>query len=300
MKMSDLIADFIGEMLSDGGGVAEVQRKSLADRFSCVPSQINYVIETRFTPEHGYLVESQRGGGGYIRIVRLMDDKQRTLLEAARGVGGRLTQNDAARLTRALVSADLLSPREGQLLLSACSDGALAEVAKEHRDRLRASIFRCAVMGIATTLVGMVCLASAVPHLVWFMSYVYEFGSALSGDMGVLLVVQLIASLLSSLGPALVVLLLVDFFLATVLTLVGHTAVGLWMRQFDVPSWGRDEDPLPTPVSDPRDRAGAEETPQLASSPVTADQGAEKNDEAQGSPADPGETDDGPVIDESR
>ena len=115
-----------------------------------------------------------------------------------------------------------------------------------------------------------------------------------------LLVVQLIASLLSSLGPALVVLLLVDFFLATVLTLVGHTAVGLWMRQFDVPSWGRDEDPLPTPVSDPRDRSGAEEMPQLASSPVPADQDAEKNDEPQGSPADPGEADDGPVIDESR
>ena len=80
-----------------------------------------------------------------------MDDKQRTLLEAARGIGGRLSQNDAARLTRTLVSADLLSQREGQLLLSACSDGALAEVAKEHRDRLRAAIFRCAVMGIATT-----------------------------------------------------------------------------------------------------------------------------------------------------
>lgn len=128
MKMSDVIADFIGEMLSDGGGVAELQRKSLADRFSCVPSQINYVIETRFTPEHGYLVESQRGGGGFIRIIRLLDDKQRTLLEAARGIGGRLSQNDAARLTRALVSAELLTQREGQLLLSACSDGALAEV----------------------------------------------------------------------------------------------------------------------------------------------------------------------------
>ena len=151
MKMSDIIADFIGEMLSDNGGVAELQRKSLADRFSCVPSQINYVIETRFTPELGYLVESQRGGGGYIRIVRLMDDKQRTLLEAARGIGGRLTQNDAARLTRALVSAELLSQREGQLLLSACSDGALAEVDKSGRDRLRAALFRCAVMGIATT-----------------------------------------------------------------------------------------------------------------------------------------------------
>ena len=151
MKMSDIIADFIGEMLSDNGGVAEVQRKSLADRFSCVPSQINYVIETRFTPEHGYLVESQRGGGGYIRIVRLMDDKQRTLLEAARGIGGRLSQNDAARLTRALVSAELLTQREGQLLLSACSDGALAEVDKTDRDRLRSAIFRCAVMGVATT-----------------------------------------------------------------------------------------------------------------------------------------------------
>lgn len=92
MKMSDVIADFIGEMLSNGGGVAELQRKSLADRFSCVPSQINYVIETRFTPENGYLVENQRGGGGFIRIIRLArHDRQRTLLEAARGIGGRLS-----------------------------------------------------------------------------------------------------------------------------------------------------------------------------------------------------------------
>jgi transcriptional regulator CtsR len=150
MKMSDLIADFIGEMLSAGGGVAELQRKRLADQFDCVPSQINYVIETRFTPELGYLVESQRGGGGYIRIIRLLDDKQHTLLEAARGVGGRLTQNEAAKLTRALISADLLSPREGQLLLSACSDGALAEVSEQDRDRLRSAIYRCAVMGIAS------------------------------------------------------------------------------------------------------------------------------------------------------
>ncbi len=150
MKMSDLIADFIGELLSSGGGVAELQRKSLAERFDCVPSQINYVIETRFSPEHGYLVQSQRGGGGYIRIVRLMDDKQRTLLEAARGIGGRLTQNDAAKLTRTLIASGLLTQNEGRLLLAACSDGALAEVGLEYRDRLRAAIFRCAVMGLTT------------------------------------------------------------------------------------------------------------------------------------------------------
>ena len=86
----------------------------------------------------------------FIRIIRLLDDKQRTLLEAGRGIGGRLSQNDAARLTRALVSAELLTQREGQLLLSACSDGALAEVDKTDRDRLRSAIFRCAVMGVAT------------------------------------------------------------------------------------------------------------------------------------------------------
>lgn len=150
MKMSDLIADFISEMLSDGGGVAELKRKNLADQFSCVPSQINYVIETRFTPENGYMVESQRGGGGYIRIIRLMDDNQRTLVRVARGIGGSLRQNEAARLVRTLIRAELLSIGEGQLLLSACSDGALAEVEQEHRDRLRAAIFRCAILGIAT------------------------------------------------------------------------------------------------------------------------------------------------------
>ena len=150
MKMSDTIADFILDCLSSGGGVAELQRRGLAERFSCVPSQINYVIETRFTPENGYLVESRRGGGGYIRIVRVQDDKERMLLEAARSIGGRLTQNECARLTRSFLSIGMLTQREGALLLSACSDGALSEVDPADRDRLRASIYRCAVMGMTT------------------------------------------------------------------------------------------------------------------------------------------------------
>ncbi len=150
MKMSDMIADFIAEMLSEGGGIAELQRRQIADRFSCVPSQVNYVIDTRFTPENGYWVESRRGGGGFIRIVRVMDDKQRALVDAARGLGGRLSQNNAAKLVRAFVSAELLTAREGSLLLSACSDGALAEIPAEYRDTIRASIMRCGILGIAT------------------------------------------------------------------------------------------------------------------------------------------------------
>lgn len=150
MKVSDMIADFIAEMLSEGGGIAELQRRQIADRFSCVPSQVNYVIDTRFTPENGYWVESRRGGGGFIRIVRVMDDKQRALVDAARGLGGRLSQNSAAKLVRAFVSAELLTAREGALLLSACSDGALAEIPAEYRDTVRASIMRCGILGIAT------------------------------------------------------------------------------------------------------------------------------------------------------
>ena len=151
MRMSDAIAAYIQQMLEQTQtGSAELQRNTLAEQLGCVPSQINYVLTSRFTPEQGYVVESRRGGGGYIRIVRVQDDKERMLLEAARSIGGRLTQNECARLTRSFLSIGLLTQREGALLLSACSDGALSEVDPADRDRLRASIYRCAVMGMTT------------------------------------------------------------------------------------------------------------------------------------------------------
>ena len=71
MILSDHIAKLIEQMLEDGGGTTEVRRNDLAAKIGCVPSQINYVITSRFTPERGYVTESRRGGGGYIRIVRV-------------------------------------------------------------------------------------------------------------------------------------------------------------------------------------------------------------------------------------
>ena len=68
MGISDVIASFIQSALDETDGVLELQRSDLAQRFNCVPSQINYVMSTRFSPEHGYIVESRRGGNGYIRI----------------------------------------------------------------------------------------------------------------------------------------------------------------------------------------------------------------------------------------
>ena len=71
MIISDQIAKIIEEMLDRSGGTAEVRRNDLASQIGCVPSQINYVITSRFTPERGYITESRRGGGGFIRIVRV-------------------------------------------------------------------------------------------------------------------------------------------------------------------------------------------------------------------------------------
>ena len=83
MGISDLIASFLQESLEEAdGGVLEVQRNDLAQRFNCVPSQINYVMSTRFSPERGYIVESRRGGNGYIRITRVRVDRQTLLMQA--------------------------------------------------------------------------------------------------------------------------------------------------------------------------------------------------------------------------
>ena len=83
MGISDTIAEFINELLRDESST-EVQRAELASRFNCVPSQINYVISTRFSPERGYIVESRRGGGGYIRIIRVMPEPGDVLMHGKR------------------------------------------------------------------------------------------------------------------------------------------------------------------------------------------------------------------------
>ena len=90
MGISDLIAGFIQQELDEAGGALELQRSDLAQRFNCVPSQINYVMSTRFSPEHGYIVESRRGGGGYIRITRVQVDRQTLLMHVINSVGDTL------------------------------------------------------------------------------------------------------------------------------------------------------------------------------------------------------------------
>ena len=148
MRISDSIADFISELLRREGEV-ELQRNLLADRFNCVPSQINYVISTRFTPEHGYVVESRRGGGGYIRITRLANPREVAMMHVVNSVGDGITERGAAICLKNLSDAGLISPAEQQLIISAADDHALRAVPPELRDRVRADILKRCIMRTA-------------------------------------------------------------------------------------------------------------------------------------------------------
>jgi len=142
MGVSDIIAGFIDEMLAETGGTAELQRADLANKFNCVPSQINYVISTRFSPEHGYIVESRRGGGGYIRIRRVAMDSEILIMHTVNAIGDRLDLNTAAALIANLRQSTAISDREAGILISAISNNALRPVRPIERDILRASILK--------------------------------------------------------------------------------------------------------------------------------------------------------------
>jgi len=144
--VSDIIAGFIDEILSDTGGIAELQRAELASRFNCVPSQINYVISTRFSPEHGYIVESRRGGGGYIRIKRIVMDSELLLMHTVNAIGDRVDANTASALVANLRQNNAISNEEASLIMSAIGNNALRPARPIERDALRASILKQMLM----------------------------------------------------------------------------------------------------------------------------------------------------------
>ena len=143
MGISDLIASFLQDSLEmSDDGVLEVQRNDLAQRFNCVPSQINYVMSTRFSPERGYIVESRRGGNGYIRITRVRVDRHTLMMHVINSLGTRMDLPSARAILGNLVHSGALAETVGQMLLAAVSDKALAAVPREVRDAVRADILR--------------------------------------------------------------------------------------------------------------------------------------------------------------
>ena len=139
-NISDIIEKYLKSILADAEHV-EIRRSEIADLFNVVPSQINYVIKTRFTIQNGYLVESKRGGGGYIRIekVNLLDDADvlDTLIQV---IGDSITQRDAYAVVQSLYEDDVLNRREAQLILVATDRNTLAVDDNDLENSLRARI----------------------------------------------------------------------------------------------------------------------------------------------------------------
>ena len=142
MGISDLIAGFLRDAIDDADGVLEVRRGDLAERFHCVPSQINYVMSTRFSPERGYIVESRRGGGGYIRITRVRVDRPTLLMTVINSVGESIDAPSAAAIVRNLADAEAIGAETAELLLAAVSDAALRNVDGASRGAVRADLMR--------------------------------------------------------------------------------------------------------------------------------------------------------------
>lgn len=118
-NMSDMIEEYLKNALQAEGKI-EIQRNEVAELFNCVPSQINYVINTRFTMQHGYNVESKRGGGGYIRIVKIQVNSNADLLERmSQIIGNHVSEKEGQIIIGTLYDNDLMTSREAQIMLAA-------------------------------------------------------------------------------------------------------------------------------------------------------------------------------------
>jgi len=149
MLISERIAQIIEKMLNESNGMAEIQRNDFANRIGCVPSQINYVISSRFGPQNGYIVESRRGGGGYIKITRVRVDRNTFLMHLLGMIGSEV---DAAR-ARAFVSSmaenGVIDENGYKLFGALLSDGALSPIQdKANRDEVRAELLRTIILNI--------------------------------------------------------------------------------------------------------------------------------------------------------
>ena len=146
MRMSDLIEEFIKELFDDNEEI-EIQRNELAEHFNCVPSQINYVIATRFKPSQGYYVESKRGGGGHIKIKKATNSKADYLMYIIQNIGKEITANEVDILISDFLSYGLVDTKEAKLLKVATSDNVL-QLNKSEKDQVRARIFKNMLLNI--------------------------------------------------------------------------------------------------------------------------------------------------------
>lgn len=141
MRISDMIEEFIKQLFTDEDDFIEIQRNDLAEQFNCVPSQINYVISTRFKPSQGYYVESKRGGGGCIRIKKVNITKSNYLMHIIASIEDVISNQEVDIFISNFLSYGIISKEEAKLIKVATSDNVLT-IQQPQRDEIRANIFK--------------------------------------------------------------------------------------------------------------------------------------------------------------
>ncbi|MBO4583747.1 MAG: CtsR family transcriptional regulator [Clostridia bacterium] len=147
MAMTDRIYEMIRELI-ENDGAAEIGRNELAGKLGCVPSQINYVISSRFTPEQGYIVESRRGGGGYIRIRMVDGSRDGYRMHIVNNIGTYIDMNSALAILRNLVANGCVPEHEGKLILAALRARSVASLPPETAGAIRADLLKNMLLNI--------------------------------------------------------------------------------------------------------------------------------------------------------
>lgn len=148
-RLSDIIEEFIKQMMENNDEPQlQIRRNELANHFSCAPSQINYVLTTRFTIDKGYYIESRRGGGGCIIIRRIVCNSNRNLLDIIIGkIGDSITYNVASQIIDGLFEADIIDETEVNILKTVINDRTFSDYV-DNKNKLRASILKSVMMVI--------------------------------------------------------------------------------------------------------------------------------------------------------
>ncbi|MGL5313745.1 MAG: CtsR family transcriptional regulator [Peptostreptococcaceae bacterium] len=147
-SMTDIIEEFIKNLMKDNSTI-QIQRNELANLFNCAPSQINYVLTTRFTADRGYYIESKKGGGGYVQIIKMQSDKQSHLEQLIKErIGTQISYKRAKDILDGLEEMDLINEKEMKIILYSIDEKALCVPASEQKEEVRANVLKNIIGGL--------------------------------------------------------------------------------------------------------------------------------------------------------
>lgn len=151
VSMTDIIEEYIKNLMTENNSV-QIQRNELASKFNCAPSQINYVLTTRFTLDRGYCIESKKGGGGYVQIIKVQNNKQSYLEELINEkIGIKISYKRAKSIIEGLEEMKIINDKEKKFILSSLDEKALCMQTIEQKEEIRANIFKNIIEALLST-----------------------------------------------------------------------------------------------------------------------------------------------------